>query len=49
MSRKKEYHFGRADDAAGDLYYVRNKPVTNLFKTPIKRLKGLKKPVQNVL
>ena len=49
INRKKEYHFGRADEITGDLYYVRNKPTTNLFKTPIKKLKGVKKPVQNVL
>ena len=38
-----------ADDIEGDLYYVRDRTATNFFKTPVRKLKGIKRPVQNVL
>ena len=38
-----------ADDIEGDLYYVRDRTATNFFKTPVRKLKGIRRPVLNVL
>lgn len=36
-------------EAEGDLYWLRDREATTFFKTAVKKLKGIKKPILSVL
>jgi hypothetical protein len=46
---KKEFSFGSEQEAEGDLFWLRDKKTSTFFKTPVKKLKGIKKPIQSAL
>jgi hypothetical protein len=45
----KEYRFNSSSHYEGDLYFLRDKPFTNFFKSGLKKIKGMNKPALAVL
>lgn len=46
---KKEYRFSGTHSYEGDLHSIRDRHLTNFFKSGIKKIKGMGKPSLSIL
>lgn len=46
---KKQYRFNTSNHYEGDLFFIRDKPYTNFYKSGLKKIKGMNKPALSVL